>query len=168
MILQPAFLNSSCGWLRHASARYCMTCDQEFESRCASTMSTLLNFAGLSKLSTTFSLSKLQAVPQWNAEAVVPAPHSGGASSAASSTRLASDRAIDRAEPCFITNVSAYTHQQAHLINAIRGNSDKHADNMVAVVSPSPASDLLLKRSLHVSARFPSKAGYCWPYVYAG
>jgi hypothetical protein len=39
---------------------------------------------------------------------------------------------------------------------------------MVAVVSPSPASDLLLKRSLHFSARFPSKAGYCWPYVYAG
>ena len=104
--------------------------DPEFESRCASAM--LTNSAGVSKLSTTFSFSKLQAVPQWNAEAVVPAPHSGGASSAASSTRLASDRTIDRAEPCFINNVSAYTHQQAHLINAIRGNSDKHADDMVA------------------------------------
>ena len=90
----------------------------------------LLNFAGVSELSTTFSLSKLQAVPEWNAEAVVPAPHTGGAGSAASSTRLAT---IDRAEPCFITNVSAYTHQQAHFINAIRGKSDKQADGMAAV-----------------------------------
>jgi hypothetical protein len=52
---------------------------------------------------------------------------------------------IDQAEPCFITNVSAYTHQQAHLINAIRGNSD-NADDIVVVVSLCPASDILLKR----------------------
>lgn len=53
----------------------------------------------------------------------------------ASSTRLASNRTIDRAEPCFITNVSAYTHQQAHWINAIRGSDDKHADATVLVES---------------------------------
>ena len=152
----------------HCGVTNAYKCLSNLSTHVAKNPMTLLNFNGVSKLSKTFSLSKLQAVPQWNAEAVVPAPHSGGASSATSSTRLASDYTIDRAEPCFITNVSAYTHQQVHFINAIRGNSDKHADDIVAVVSPCPASDLLLKRSLHFSARLPSKAGYCWSYVYAG
>src|SRR6266511_1439210 len=90
---------------------------------------------GITKLTTAFSLAKLQQVSAWNTEAVERAPHSAGAKSAASSTRLASDRTIDRAEPCFITNVPAYTHQQAHWINAIRGNDDKHAESTVSVVS---------------------------------
>ena len=89
----------------------------------------------VTKLTTTFSLAKLQEVAAWNAQAVGRAPHSAGAKSAASSTRGASDCTIDRAEPCFITNASAYTHQQAHWINAIRGNDDKHADATVSVVS---------------------------------
>jgi hypothetical protein len=90
---------------------------------------------GATKLTTTFSLAKLQEVAAWNAQAVRRAPHSAGAKSATSSTRGTSDRTIDQAEPCFITNVSAYTHQQAHWINAIRGNDDKHADATVSVVS---------------------------------
>ena len=90
---------------------------------------------GVTKLTTTFSLAKLQGVSAWSAQAVERAPHSAGAKSAATFTRGASDRTIDRAEPCFITNVSAYTHQQAHWINAIRGNDDKHADAMALVAS---------------------------------
>jgi len=89
---------------------------------------------GVTKLTTTFSLAKLQEVSAWNAQAVQRAPHSAGAKSTASSTRFAS---IDRAEQCFITNVSAYTHKQAHWINGIRGNDDKHADATISVVSTS-------------------------------
>ena len=94
------------------------------------TMSTDPN--GVTKLTTNFSLAKLQGVSAWNAQAVEQAPHSAGAKSAASSTRGASDRTIDRAEPCFITNTSVYTHQQAHWINTIRGSN---ADTMALVAS---------------------------------
>jgi len=81
----------------------------EFESP-STTMSKLLaDSNGVIKLTTTFPLSKLQQVPDWNAPAVARAPHSAGVKSAASSTRLASDRTVDRDEPCFITNVAAYT-----------------------------------------------------------
>jgi len=115
----------------------------------------LTDLNGATKLTTTFPLAKLQGVPVWNAPAVARAPHSAGVKSAASSTRLASDRTIDRAEPCFITNGSAYTHQQAHWINAIRGKDDKHADATVSVVSPYPASDPVPKRRLHSAGIFP-------------
>jgi hypothetical protein len=56
---------------------------------------------GVTKLTTTFSLAKLQEVsaPPGIAQAVGRAPHSAGAKSAASSTRGASDRTVDRAEP---------------------------------------------------------------------
>jgi len=110
---------------------------------------------GVTKLTTTFPLSKLQQVPAWDAPAVARAPHSAGVKSAASSTRLASDRTVDRDEPCFITNVSSYTHQQAHWINAIRGKDDKYADATVLVVNPYRASDPLLKRRLYSAGIFP-------------
>ena len=120
----------------------------EFEPPCApkfqrlSAMSKLhTDLDGVTKLTTTFSLAKLQEVPAWNARAVGRAPHSAGVKSAANSTRLASDRTIDRAEPCFITNASAYTHQQAHWINAIRG--DEHVDATVSVVRLYPVTDPL-------------------------
>ena len=59
-------------------------------------MSTLLKDpTGLTKLTTTFSLSKLHEVPAWNAPAVARAPHSGGVESAASSTRSGSGLIID-------------------------------------------------------------------------
>jgi len=128
-------------------------------------MSKLLDLHGMTKLTTTFPLSKLQEVSAWSAPAVARAPHSAGVKSAASSTRLASDRTIDRAEPCFITKVSAYTHQQAHWINAIRGKDDKHADATVLVVSPYPASDPLLKRHLHFAGIFPSLTGNCYSCI---
>jgi len=124
-------------------------------------MSKLLDLHGVTKLTTNFPLSKLQEVPAWNAPAVARAPHSAGVKSAASSTRLASDRTIDRAEPCFVTKASAYTHQQAHWINAIRGKDDKHTDAMVLVVSLYPASDPLLKCRLHSAGVFPSHTGNC-------
>jgi len=108
-------------------------------------MSTVLKSHSVTKLTTTFSLSKLNAVPEWGAEAVLRAPHSEGCSPAASSTRLGSDRIIDRAEPCFITQVSAYTLQQVHVINATTGMCDKHMDDRAVVVSPFPPSDPLLK-----------------------
>ena len=77
------------------------------------------------KLTTTFSLAKLHEVPAWGAPEVTRAAHSDNdkstSSSAASSARVAT---IDRAEPCFITKVAAYTHKQAHMINPIRGNSE--------------------------------------------
>ena len=95
----------------------------------------LTDLNGVTKITTTFSLAKLQEVSAWNAQAIGRAPHSAGAKSAASSTRGASDRTVDRAEPCFITKVSAYTHQQAHWINTIRGNDDKHADAIALVAS---------------------------------
>ena len=127
-------------------------------------MSTLLkNSTGATKITTTFSLSKLQEIPAWNALEVVRAPHSGGLESAASSTRVGSARTIDRAEPCFITNVSAYTHQQTHLINAIRGSSDKHVDDTAVVVSPYPASNPLFKHLLHFQERFLERQGIVDP-----
>jgi len=105
---------------------------------------------GVTKLTTTFSLAKLQAVER--------APHSAGAKSAAT-TRGASDRTIDRAEPCFITNVSAYTHQQAHWINAIRGDDDKHADAMALVASSKSLS--FAHMSFRPAGKSPSLPGYC-------
>lgn len=83
----------------------------------------------VTKLTTTFSLAELQAVRSWNAPEVTRAAHSDKAkstSSAPSSARVATDYAVDRAEPCFITKVAAYTHEQAHIINAIRGQSEAH------------------------------------------
>jgi hypothetical protein len=95
------------------------------------------------KLTTTFSLAKLHEVPAWGAPEVTRAAHSDDDkstdSSAASSARVATtDHTIDRAEPCFITKVAAYTHKQAHMINTIRGNSEKHPTYKMEVVSPSP------------------------------
>jgi hypothetical protein len=48
-------------------------------------MTLLRNINGVSKLTTTFPLSKLEKVPAWGAPAVVRAPHSAGGMSAASS-----------------------------------------------------------------------------------
>jgi hypothetical protein len=82
-------------------------------------------------------------VSAWNAPAVVRAPHSAGVASATSTSstdRLASDRTIYQAEPCFITKISAYTHQQVHWINAITGQDDEHVEERVAVVVSSLSS----------------------------
>lgn len=114
-------------------------------------MSTFKDSTGLTKITTTFSLSKLQEVAAWNAPAVSRAPHSGGASPAATSIRLGSDATINRAEPCFITNVSAYTHHQVRWINAGEGEGSESATERMVVVSPYQASDLLLKRHRNLS-----------------
>ena len=114
---------------------------------------------GVTKLTTTVSLAKLQGVSAWNAQAVERAPHSAGAKSAASSTRGASDRTIDRAEPCFITNVSAYTHQQVHWINVIRGSDDKYADAMALVASSKFLS--FAQTLFRPAGNIPSLTGYC-------
>jgi len=93
------------------------------------------DFTGVTKITTTFSLSKLQEVAAWNALVVSRAPHSGGASPAATSICLGSDATIDRAEPCFITNVSAYTHHQVRWINASEGEGGKSTNERMVVVS---------------------------------
>ena len=89
------------------------------------------------KLTTTYCLAKLHEVPAWGALEVTRAAHSdkdkSTSSSAASSTRVAT---IDRAEPCFITKVAAYTHERAHMINSIRGNSENHRMYKKDVLSP--------------------------------
>ena len=93
------------------------------------------------KLTTTFSLAKLHEVPAWGAPEVTRAAHSDNdkstAGSAASSARVATtDHTINRAEPCFITKVAAYTHEQVHMINIIRGNSENYRMYKQSVVSP--------------------------------
>jgi hypothetical protein len=93
---------------------------------------------GVTKLTTT--LSKLNTVP---------------GSSATSSTRLGSDRIIDRAEPCFITKVSAYTLQQAHVTNAITGRCNKNVDDTAVVVCSYPASDPFAQTSPSFSGKIP-------------
>jgi hypothetical protein len=108
---------------------------------------------GVTKLTTT--LSKLNAVPEWGAEDVLQAPQGGGLSSVTSSTRLGSDRIIDRAEPCFITKVSAYTLQQAHVTNAITGRCNKNVDDTAVVVCSYPASDPFAQRSPSFSGKIP-------------
>jgi hypothetical protein len=114
-------------------------------------MSTLKDFTGVTKITTNFSLSKLQEVAAWNAPAVSRAPHSGGASPATTSIRLGSDATIDRAEPCFITNAPAYTHHQVRWINASEGKGSKNTTERMVVVSSYPASILLLSRHRNVS-----------------
>ena len=100
-------------------------------------MSLLYNFDGICKLSTTIPLSKMEAVPAWRAPAVERAPHSAGITPATSSSSVRqSSRTIERSEPCFVSKTSAYTHQQAHWINAIRGRQPKHEVEFNAVVSP--------------------------------
>jgi hypothetical protein len=108
-------------------------------------MSFLHNINGMKKITTIYPLSKLEEVPAWGASAVARAPHSAGVSSAGS----ASNRAVDRGEPCFITKVSAYTHKQAHWVNT-RGKDNEDSENgrlgwPGGVVSPYPV-DLLLKQ----------------------
>jgi hypothetical protein len=77
----------------------------------------------------------MQAISEWSgAEAVFRAPLSVGGHSAAKSATGPS-RIIERAEPCFITNASSYTHEQAHIINAIRGDSYKQRTDKSEVVS---------------------------------
>ena len=82
----------------------------------------------------------MEAVPAWRAPAVERAPHSAGITPATSSSSVRqSSRTIERSEPCFVSKTSAYTHQQAHWINAIRGRQPKHEVEINAVVSPLPA-----------------------------
>lgn len=106
--------------------------------RATTAMSLLCNINGNNKITTTFPLSKLEEVPAWSAPAVARAPHSAGVSSASS----ASNRTVDRAEPCFITKASAYTHKQVHWVNTIRGKDPENGE--WGVVSPYPI-DLLIK-----------------------
>jgi hypothetical protein len=123
------------------------------------TMSKLLRTDGLTKLTTTFPLTELQAVPEWGAETVLRAPHSGGCSSGASSTSLGTNRTIDRAEPCFVTNASAYTHHQVHMIS--RGTSSL-ADLVVVSKSFIPPAILCS----NFAGKIPYSSGYCLARVY--
>jgi hypothetical protein len=100
-------------------------------------MAALITSQNQVKLSTNFSLPKLHSVDAWDAPLVLRVPHSSGAASVASSTSTnrVEKHNVDRAEPCFITNVSSYVHKRAHWINAIRSKAEKNQSFKFKIVS---------------------------------
>jgi len=79
------------------------------------------------RISTTFPYNKVHGIPELDLDDLdcdhsAGAPASIASASPASTTARAERRNIGRAEPCFITKQTAYSHVKAHWVNAVRND----------------------------------------------
>jgi len=82
------------------------------------------------RISTTLPYIKVYGIPELDLGDLDCAHSAGtavtdGSDSDASTTARAERKNISRAEPCFITKQTAYSHKKAHWVNAVRNDKRK-------------------------------------------